>query len=271
MQRCKSLAKGAPMSSRNFLLVILALLPTFGNSCSSNGDQTQPRHGDNLRGDADVDDEQASDTAEADYDVGDSGPLSAFPWRIPTIHPFDCGAGGIVGFWDIDYLCKIQTGGLDLELYLQASPNACEGSIMPFADMTVPGAWIKRTGENLVWRVSASFEAGGNHRNDSMAFAVDGTLYRIWHSSFGIGFRACVAPDCLLICTDEASVGHPCDEYNNVAVNGCARNSGDGPPPNPVICIPIASDGSVSPYLDPWQVQASDESYPILPCEGDLS
>ena len=52
--------------------------------------------------------------------------------------------------------------------------------------------------------------------------------------------------------------------------DGCARDSGSGPPPLPAICVRVESDGSVPPLLDPWQAQPGHDEYPLLPCYGEL-
>jgi hypothetical protein len=36
-----------------------------------------------------------------------------------------------------------------------------------------------------------------------------------------------------------------------------------------VVCVQVNADGSVPPLLDPWAAQASDDDYPLLPCDDD--
>ncbi len=220
-------------------------------------------------GDADRPSEDGAnaDLAAADYDVGDSGPLVEFPLRVPGSHLMLCG-GEEEWVPDVDYVCQIATGGLALELYVQASPTNCDETQMFAPQMVAIGAWLKLDGQ--VWPTPARYNWGGNHHNDSVNFAVDSAIYTLYHSSFSFGWRKCAPPDCLLTCDASATMNAPCDNWAKLAVDGCARDSGDGPPPNPVICVEVDPSGSVPPFLDPWSSQAGNAEYPRLPCIGDI-
>lgn len=174
-----------------------------------------------------------------------------------------------VTYWDIDHVCLFDNTELQMELYVRARPVGCTG-FWGTPVYTVGAAWTKIDGQ--VAPTMAQYDWGGNHHNDSIGFKVGEQLYVIWHSSIGWGWRACAPPDCSIVCDSGTDFG-ACDPYAGFTVDGtdgCARDTGDPPPPLPVVCVKVQSDGTVPPLLDPWTQHTGYDQYPLLPCGGDM-
>lgn len=218
--------------------------------------------------DGDVPEDATSDEGDAtpeDTASDEGGPLPEFPIRTPASHEIECVGTGNVTFWDTDYVCRVPLNTTSLELYVQATPTDCQAvfdSGYPiFDDVNV---WYKVDGTGDAWPTPGAYDWGGNHHNDQIKFAYDGTRYVLWHSSLGFGWHACAPPDCLLTCEPTATF-ETCDYLGGFSVDGCDREPGGPPPPAPVICVAVNADGSVPPLDDPWA--GAD---PLLPCAGDM-
>ncbi len=237
---------------------------TGGDTRIGDHDNSDANHGDAHQGDAHHGDANQGDTHHGDANGGDSSELG-FAIRVPQLRTVPCD-GASESFWDVDYVCQIDNSTLDVEVYFQATPNGCVNALVPRPTLTTQ-AWVKTaTG---VQQTTGNYDWGGNHHVEALHFLLDGTLYGIWHSSMVFGGRVCAPPDCLRVCQSGATVD-TCGVYDTFATDGCTRESGGPPPPLPVICVPVAANGSVPPFLDPWQAQVSDPSFPLLPCPGDL-
>ncbi len=211
-----------------------------------------PPAGDHGRGDA-----------AGDSSAGDTGSGDELVVREPQAHVLTCQGGGPTTFYDTDHVCAVPA--LGVQIYVQATPTSCVtliGERPYFDDVT---GWVKRGGR--VTEIPAAYDAG-HHGNDVLHVEIDSTVYVVWHSSFGYGWRSCAPPDCLMTCNAGATFAS-CGPSTAVAEDGCARDSGDPPPPSPVTCVRVESSGELPDLLDPWDVGPGDP-YPLLPCPGDV-
>jgi hypothetical protein len=238
---------------RQVHLIGLAIL-LAASGCSDDDGQGNDNH------DANVDPTDAG-VHDAAVDP-DGGTQTEFPIRRPASHDFTC-TDGPATFWDTDHLCAVPIEDATVELYIQATPTACNpngySSTPIFAD---PAVYYRRGGE--VFPTEGAYDWGSGHHNDAIKFFLDGVLYVIWHSSIGWGWRSCAPPDCLLQC-NPGTTYETCDYLGGYSVDGCAREAGGPPPPLPVICVLVNADGSVPDLVDPWSGEDS-----LLPCGGDM-
>jgi len=216
-----------------------------------------------------ADDPPGGDSFWGDGKVGDTGPMSDFPIRVPEARsvPIVGGVGTEVVL-DWDHVCRIDDGELQTDIYIQASGSYIDFEHGGQVIMEVVGAWC--THDDGVVPMPATYDLGGNHLVDRIQFELDGGVYVIWHSSFTATGRTCAPPDCVLSCQSDATFA-TCDPYGGFLVDGCDRETGSGPPPIPVICVLVNADGTVPPLLDPWQMQTADPDYPILPCPNEIA
>jgi len=191
-----------------------------------------------------------------------------FEIRVPEQDSLNCQSVGEDYFLaQVDFVCRIDNAQLVADLYIQSSPTDCGewGNPTYVAD----NAWLKIDGE--ITETSGEYEFGGRHHNDMIAFMHEGARHMLWHSSIGWGWRACAAPDCLVVCTP----GSDCvvDSTENVAVDGCLRDAGDPRPPLGAICVQVSSDGTVPTFDDPWTTPDpyAQKGEMILPCAGEES
>ena len=80
--------------------------------------------------------------------------------------------------------------------------------------------------------------------NDSILFEWEGTGYKLYHSSFGFGWRACHPPDCVQV--QDAMGG-------SVTEDGCTKER-----TIPAICKQVKQDGTIDALTDTFE-----------PCDGD--
>ncbi|MBN1944508.1 MAG: hypothetical protein JW797_02480 [Bradymonadales bacterium] len=276
---------------RTFLMLTLAWLTlAFTLSCSDEDDGQRDAGRDveidrpvdqvvdlpvpDLLPDDDLGPDDAVTPDSVDCQVSDwdpDGAIEPFTIRVPQERTVMCTYPEEdpqeTAFYDQDLLCRFEYECTWFDLYLQATPTGCVSTGFPYPSFDEPGAvsaWIRVAGQ--ISPIEATYDYGGNHHNEWLTFTLDDQRFRIAHSSIGCGGRACAPPDCLQLC---ASTG-PCEANADVVVNGCARETGSGPPPLPVICVTINADGSVPPLLDPWVSHPEDEYYPLLPCACDF-
>ncbi|MBN1944612.1 MAG: hypothetical protein JW797_03005 [Bradymonadales bacterium] len=213
----------------------------------------------------------------------DAGP-EPFPIRVPQSRVVSCGQSSPT-FFDIDHVCTIDMElsspavSVHADLYIQASPYGCAPWGSPL--YTSVGAWMRVDGEVTQLDAGQShYDYGGNHHNDAIDVVIQGEHLLLYHSSFAWGWRACAPPDCVLVCAEGTEVRRPhdpdqdtsvtCTRDQNYVLDGCERNTGDPPPPHPVLCVEVQADGSVPPLLDPWTSHTEAPDYPLLPCIGDI-
>ena len=101
-------------------------------------------------------------------------------------------------FSDVDHVCTFAHDGVEGYLYIQATPISCESSGMSYTPVFTTRAWLSV--EGVVAELSDPlYDHGGNHNNDLAELQIGGTNYRLWHSSFGWGWRRCQEMDCLIV------------------------------------------------------------------------
>jgi len=234
------------------------------SGCGTDDRHSADRH-DAAMVDAAPMDAAAADAAPADAAPPDAGPLDEFPLRPLESHELPC-PGGAMTFWDTDFVCRVPVDDTSIDLYVQATPTECVsvgmGDIPVFENVQ---GWYRTEGAGPAWPTDAAYDWGGNHHNEEIKFVFQDTVYDIWHSSLGFGWRACAPPDCLLTCAAGATFD-TCDYLGGWVVDGCERvRPGGPPPPSRVLCVAVTASGEVPPFEDPWTTDP-----PLLPCPGDM-
>ncbi|MCP4111983.1 MAG: hypothetical protein GY749_41720 [Desulfobacteraceae bacterium] len=201
-----------------------------------------------VSSDIDINNDGKTGLREVIYIIRElSGP--SFSVRQPQNRTIDC-CGDSRDYWDIDTVCHFQYGSIDAEIYVQATPTTC-----PYC----PGwgiaaydteAWIKR--DETISKFDAVYDFGGGHHNDSITFELEGKEFKLYHSSFGFGWRSCYSPDCMQVGDED----------------GCQRQACSDRPALPVACMRVQADGTVPELVNPWEEQGY-EDIPALPCLGD--
>lgn len=144
---------------------------------------------------------------------------------------------------DLDHVCTLNYGTLRAFVYVQARDTYCVE--MQGCSSTVDGAWISVDG--VVSPIGATYNAGGNHHNDSLRIDYGGREFNYYHSSFGYGWRACQPFDC----TEVYELGG-----TTLIENGCtvARTV-------PQACVRVGADGTVPPLVDNFAHCPGDPNY----------
>ncbi len=181
----------------------------------------------------------------ADLPPGDDGSwLDPHGFRIrvplPRTIPIE-GPGGQTGTTqasDLDWVCTLKYDDVDGFLYLQLRPLKDRGWVLGGITYQADGAWVSVGG--TVTPVEASYDVGGNHRNDWILLAWAGSSVRYYHSSMGRSWRKCQPPDCLQI-----SAG---DGTGPILQDGCTPER-----TLPVVCVNVQPDGTVPPLVDTFQ------------------
>jgi len=132
------------------------------------------------------------------------------------------------GLKDIDHVCHVSYQGvMDGYLYVQATEEKCE--MMMGCTYKTLGSWTSVAG--VVKPADAVYDFGGGHHNDSIAFSYGGKFFKLYHSYFGIGWRACTPPDCMQV-TQGLNGG--------VLEDGCTEER-----KLPVQCVTVCPNGTV--------------------------
>lgn len=189
---------------------------------------------DASRSDAGRSDAGAVD-AGADAGFADSGRIDehGFAIRTPLVRTIPCGGPFCpdpVTAPDEDHLCTFKVGSVDGFLYFQATPLRFVA--MQGCEYETVGGWVSVGGR--VTSVECSYDFGGNHHNDSVTFTYSGQTYRYYHSSLGVGWRACQPMDCIQLMTGNA-----------VTEDGCGPGRSI-----PIVCVRVAADGTTAPLVD---------------------
>jgi hypothetical protein len=197
--------------------------------------------------------EEAAETATevaAETEVNPADPYG-FPIRVPESHKVTCKDFAGVSFEmdvkDTDHVCSFVHGADQGTLYLQATPTGCGGAGLPVPILEVEGAWFSQGGK-LTALENPDYDYGGGHNNDFLEFDRNGKRYKVYHSSFGFGFRACQPPDCLQVYDPGTQA---------LLEDGC------GPDRKlPVVCVRVAEDGSYPALVDSFKKCAGDPNGP---------
>ncbi|HPA58115.1 MAG TPA: hypothetical protein PLT70_11890, partial [bacterium] len=107
---------------------------------------------------------------------------------------------------------------------------------------TSVGSWISFDGA-VSEITGANYDWGGNHHNDFLEFSYSGKKFKIYHSSFGYGWRSCQNMDCM-------QVGDPVTE------DGCTKER-----TLPSVCQEVSADGTVGSFEDTFEPCAGDPNY----------
>ncbi len=164
--------------------------------------------------------------------------------KVPTVHTLECvdsmtGEAYTGEEPDVAYVCSTTYGGTESVIYFHARPLNC-GGYGSLKEFVVEGAWL--ASEGVLSSVSIEYDWGGGHHNDSISVEVGELRWYIYHSSFGFGWRACNAPDCLQIYDGTTMMEDGCEPDRAL----------------PVVCVEVGADGSVPELVDTFEV-----------CEGD--
>lgn len=186
---------------------------------------------------------ETNDTSDADvpFDVDDHG----FHIRVPQSHSVPSedfeGTIRVVDRMDIDHVCALTIDGVETILYVQATPLRCRD--FGGCDYEVVGAFTTVAGgPSNAPLAGVTYDYGGNHHNDSISLPSAEGMLKVYHSSFGFGWRACHPPDCVQVL-----------DGGTVIADGCTPER-----TRPAICVLIGDDGSEPPLVDTFE-----------PCPGD--
>lgn len=212
-------------------------------------------------------DASAGDGALADGSAGDARPLAdagvhiderGFPIRVPQRRQVPCmGRGGppdpcpspMVEAEDVDFVCTLRHGARDRHfVYVQSRPTRLDPglALVPLPIYTRDGAWVSDGVRVIAMDRPGVYDYGGGHHNDSMTVDLGDTVYRYYHSSFGFGFRRCQEMDCLQAFAPGATTP---------TTDGCTRDR-----LLPIVCVRVASDGSVPALTDTFMRCPGDGS-----------
>ena len=235
--------------TKNLGLLLAAALGLA--ACGSTSDSSP--NATDAQADTAVEDTAVEDTAVEDTAVEDTSPPPdeggtdkdefGFPRRIPQVHTLLCD-GTEMPWEDIDYICSFSHDGLEAMVYSQGTPESCKA----FGGATYTGeAWIKTDG-TVTALGDVEYDGGGNHQNDAVLFAWDDKSYKLYHSSFGWGWRKCHPPDCAVVS----------DSGGDVIEDGCTMDR-----TVPVNCKQVKEDGTIDDItVDTFEPCPGDPNYP---------
>jgi hypothetical protein len=188
---------------------------------------------------ADADPDIAPDQADVPFPPADFG----FEIRIPQEHKLQC--DGPMGpqemdQFDLDWVCTFEDGDMSAHIYSQASPSGCTVLMAPQPEFATE-AWISIAG--VITSLGDPSYYYGHHNNDWLEFTWEETHYKLYHSSFGYGWRKCQPMDCIQIL----------NEQGEVTEDGCTMER-----TLPIVCVPVEADGTYAELVDSFE-----------PCEGD--
>jgi len=178
-----------------------------------------------------------------DEDGGVVGP-HGFVYRIPQQREVPCEgdffcADDTTTAWDTDYVCQFAAGDDDVVLYTQGTPTA----YLDFEGYRFETqAWLNDG--DVVEAIDADYDWGGNHHNDFITVDVGALTYRLYHASFGFGFRACQPPNCVQVYDGDALVEDGCQTDRTL----------------PAICKAVDDNGDVEDLVDTYERCPGDEN-----------
>jgi len=214
-------------------------------------DTTQPDATDTTQPDA-ADATDATEVTDTKVDI-DAGEVVAnqwgFPMRRPANHQLACDSEFVdkLDAMDADWLCTFAQGGVTATVYTASTPTECVVTLGGYPAFGSNSGWLARDGEALAPLTEVEYDWGGNHHNDSVNFTWNGKSYRYYHSSFGFGFRSCHAMDCLQVR----------DASGTLIEDGCTTDR-----TLPIVCQPIAADGTWQALVDQFQRCNGDPNVP---------
>jgi len=185
--------------------------------------------------DADTDSDSDSDT-DLPNDWG-------FDMRVPQTRTLEC-AGGTHEFDDMDWLCTFPLQNVTGMIYIAATPTDC------FETMSVVPSFEARGQIEIDGAISdlssPMYDWGGNHHNDALDFDWDDQHFRMYHSSFGMGWRSCQPMDCMQVFE---SFG------GEMVEDGCTCDRS-----LPTVCVQVQKDGTWVEFDDTFAVCDGDDT-----------
>jgi hypothetical protein len=164
-----------------------------------------------------------------------------FVYRIPQQHKgLKCsnappGIPDTMDAWDQDWLCQITGHAKKPYVYVQATPKSCQVFLGPVPNYDAQ-AWVS-DGTVAQQAGGATYDHGGGHNNDAAEFTWDGSEWKLYHSSFGFGFRKCQPMDCAVESKGGKLVNDGCTPERKV----------------PAVCVPIEKNGSYKALVDAYK------------------
>ena len=170
-----------------------------------------------------------------------------FALRVPESHHLVCEQSGPfaeeMDVLDTDWMCTFAYGNEAGYIYVQNTPLSCITMMSSVPSFESEG-WISLDGEVSPLE-EPLYDYGGNHNNDWLEFTWQGSRYKLYHSSFGFGWRKCQPMDCVQVLDGPDGT---------VVEDGCVPKERS----LPVVCVQVAEDGTYPPLVDTFE-----------PCNGD--
>jgi hypothetical protein len=145
---------------------------------------------------------------------------------------------------NLDWLCTFNDGADSGYVYVRL----LETGTMSVGVATVPVYATELAQISIDGQVAelsgATYDYGGGHHNDSLAFDYGDKSHRYYHSSFGFGFRSCQNMDCRNV----HALG-----TTTIETEGCASDRA-----LPEVCVSFEADGTHAPLVDQF-----------MKCNGD--
>jgi hypothetical protein len=163
---------------------------------------------------------------------GSTGPGGeyGFTYRSPGSQSITCTDSDRTQTFDVqdeDSLCTFHHDSRVDYVYVRASPTGeCSRFYVPLYKIDLAQISVDGVVTTLA---NVQYDFGGNHHNDTVAFAFGGKTYKYGHSSFGYGYRRCQPMDCMVVYAAGSST--------TVETDGCtsARTL-------PEVCVAIEAD-----------------------------
>ncbi len=175
-----------------------------------------------------------------------------FDMRVPQTHIVKCPSEDPnmpeeIEQEDVDWICTFDHENVKGYIYLQFTPVSCVDFGMSTGTKFEAKTAVLSISGKLSQLSLADYDWGGNHHNDSMGFAFDGTTFRYDHSTYGWGYRKCQPMDCMQ--TYQSQNG-------GLLVDGCTKER-----KLPVVCHPVQKDETY---------EATDFEDHFQRCPGDF-
>ena len=196
-----------------------------------------------------VHDGAIADRGPSDAGGVDSGPCTVdsrgFCIRVPQTRDVPwtdyMGDPQILPMLDVDFVCTLDYGSLHGFIYVQSRATTCQFG----CEMAIDGAWISVGG--VTAPITASYNWGGNHRNDAIRVNYDDKVFNYYHSSIGFGWRACHEPDCTQVYQVDGTT---------LIDDGCTMTR-----TLPQVCVLVDEQGAVPPLVDDFTHCLGDPNY----------
>jgi hypothetical protein len=151
----------------------------------------------------------------------------------------------VPGDKNLDWLCTFNDAAASGYVYvrlLQTGTTSTGLATVPvysaeLAQISIDGQLAELSG--------ATYDYGGGHHNDSLAFEYAGKSQRYYHSSFGFGFRSCQNMDCRNVHAPGTTA---------IETEGCGSDRA-----LPEVCVSFEADGTHEPLADRF-----------MKCPGDM-